>query len=104
MTTQKIQKVLETFLWMFTCGVAAGLMAVNLVPHLVGKNEEERLTPLLILFAVFVGFLAPAFVVRHLHKREGPWRFSLRTMLIATTLVAVVLGMIAWLDRAWIGK
>jgi hypothetical protein len=35
-----------------------------------------------------------------------PWpgRFSLRTMLIATTLVAVVLGMIAWLDRAWIGK
>jgi hypothetical protein len=38
-----------------------------------------------------------------------PWRrimfrFSLRVMLIAVTLVAVVLGMIAWLDRAWIGK
>jgi hypothetical protein len=26
-----------------------------------------------------------------------PWRFSLRTLLIATTLVAVVLGLIAWL-------
>jgi phosphotransferase system glucose/maltose/N-acetylglucosamine-specific IIC component len=33
-----------------------------------------------------------------------PHRFSLRTLLIATTVVAVVLGMIAWLDRAWIGK
>jgi phosphotransferase system glucose/maltose/N-acetylglucosamine-specific IIC component len=33
-----------------------------------------------------------------------PYRFSLRTLLIATTLLAVVLGMIAWLDRSWIGK
>jgi hypothetical protein len=28
-----------------------------------------------------------------------PFRFSLRTMLIATTLVAVVLGLIVWLSR-----
>jgi hypothetical protein len=33
-----------------------------------------------------------------------PWRFNLRTLFIATTFLAVVLGMIAWLDRAWIGK
>ena len=33
-----------------------------------------------------------------------PWRFSVRDLLIATTFLAVVLGMIAWLDRAWIGK
>jgi hypothetical protein len=35
-----------------------------------------------------------------------PWsnRFSLRTLLVATTVLAVVLGMSAWLDRAWIGK
>ena len=26
------------------------------------------------------------------------WRFSLRTLLIATTLVAVVLGLIVWLE------
>jgi hypothetical protein len=31
-------------------------------------------------------------------------RFSLRSLFIATTFPAVVLGMIAWLDRAWIGK
>jgi hypothetical protein len=37
-------------------------------------------------------------------KPRWPWRFNLRTLFIATTLLAVVLGMIAWLDRAWIGK
>ena len=33
-----------------------------------------------------------------------PWRFKLRSLFIVTTFLAVVLGMIAWLDRAWIGK
>jgi hypothetical protein len=33
-----------------------------------------------------------------------PWRFTLRNLFVATTFLAVVLGMIAWLDRAWIGK
>ena len=38
-----------------------------------------------------------------------PWircrcRFRLRSLFIATTFLAVVQGMIAWLDRAWIGK
>ena len=32
------------------------------------------------------------------------WQFTLRDLLIATTLLAIVLGMIACLDRAWIGK
>jgi hypothetical protein len=31
-------------------------------------------------------------------------QFSLRTLLIAMTLAAVVLGMIAWLDHSWIEK
>ena len=33
-------------------------------------------------------------------SRRWNWRFSLRTLLIATTLVAVVLGLFAWLS-AW---
>jgi hypothetical protein len=38
----------------------------------------------------------------------APWikwsrKFGLRTLLISTTFLAVVLGMIAWLDRAWFG-
>jgi hypothetical protein len=31
-------------------------------------------------------------------------RFTLRSLFVVTTFLAVVLGMIAWLDRAWIGK
>jgi hypothetical protein len=44
------------------------------------------------------GGLAMVFRIR------WPWRFNLRSLFIATTFLAVVLGMIAWLDRAWIGK
>jgi hypothetical protein len=39
-----------------------------------------------------------------LFQLHWPWRFTLRSLFIATTFLAVVLGMIAWLDRAWIGK
>jgi hypothetical protein len=44
------------------------------------------------------GSLAMAFQLR------WPWRFTLRSLFIVTTFLAVVLGMIAWLDRSWIGK
>jgi hypothetical protein len=44
------------------------------------------------------GTLAMAFQLR------WPLRFTLRSLFIVTTFLAVVLGMIAWLDRAWIGK
>jgi hypothetical protein len=44
------------------------------------------------------GTLAMAF------QRRWPWRFTLRSLFIATTFLAVVLGMITWMDRAWIGK
>jgi hypothetical protein len=44
------------------------------------------------------GLLAMAFQLR------WPPRFTLRTLFIATTFLAVVLGMSAWLDQWWIGK
>ena len=37
-------------------------------------------------------------------RMRWPPRFNLRSLFIATTFLAVVLGMMAWLDRAWIGK
>jgi hypothetical protein len=39
-----------------------------------------------------------------LFQLRWPWRFTLRSLFIVTTFLAVVLGMIAWLDRALIGK
>lgn len=50
-------------------------------------------------FLVFAtGFLAMICQLR------WPWRFTLRHLFIVTTFLAVVLGMIACLDRSWIGK
>jgi hypothetical protein len=49
--------------------------------------------------AICVVLAAAPFLVRN-----SRLRFSLRAMLIITTLVAVVLGMMAWLDHSWIGK
>ena len=37
-------------------------------------------------------------------RARSAWRFNLRTLFVVTTFLAVMLGMIAWLDRAWIGK
>jgi hypothetical protein len=37
-------------------------------------------------------------------RLRWPIRFTVRGLLILTTFLAVVLGMIAWLDRAWIAK
>ena len=39
-----------------------------------------------------------------LFQLRRPPRFTLRSLFIATTFLAMVLGMIEWLDRAWIGK
>ena len=63
--------------------------------------------------ALSIGFLLLSLPYRFLVLTIGslamslrirPWRFTPRSLFIATTFLAVVLGMIAWLDRAWIGK
>jgi hypothetical protein len=46
---------------------------------------------LAVLFFATLGIVAAPFI---------KWRFSLRTLLIATTLVAVVLGLIVWASRS----
>jgi hypothetical protein len=39
-----------------------------------------------------------------LFQFRWPPLVTLRSLFIVTTFLAIVLGMIAWLDRAWIGK
>jgi hypothetical protein len=50
------------------------------------------------LLVLASGSLAMAFQLR------WPPQFNLRSLFIATTFLAVVLGMTAWLDHSWIGK
>jgi hypothetical protein len=64
-------------------------------------NDYELIVPK-VLFGLVVG--VPALVIFiPLVVLQGieawPWKFSLRTLLIATTLIAVGLGTIVWLIR-----
>jgi hypothetical protein len=45
-----------------------------------------------------IGFLAPA-VVAYLLNQKRPWQFSLRTLLIAATVIAVAVGAIVAMIR-----
>jgi hypothetical protein len=47
--------------------------------------------------------MVPATLIAAL-KTRPVWRFTLLELLIVTTCVSIVLGMFAWIDRAWIGK
>jgi hypothetical protein len=54
---------------------------------------------LLVLFSSAIGYLI-AITVRDALARSGkPWRFSLRSVLIAMTEIALALGTLAWLMR-----
>jgi hypothetical protein len=69
--------------------------------HGFGFDHSANASVLMLPFCIVVlssGFLAMLFQLR------WPSRFTLRGLFIATTFLAVVLGMIAWLDQAWIGK
>jgi hypothetical protein len=50
----------------------------------------------------FPVFVCGCFMV--LLRMRWPWRFNIRHLIVATTFLAVVMGMIAWLDRTWIGR
>ena len=70
--------------------------------HVGFKIDFYPSAPTMVLPYWFVvltsGFLAIAIRIR------WPRRYTLRSLFIVTTFLAIVLGMIAWLDRAWIGK
>jgi hypothetical protein len=71
-------------------------------PHLGFAAYRTQIGTTLVLpfwFLVLTnGLLTMAFQLR------WPPQFTLRSLFIVTTFLAIVLGMVAWLDRAWIGK
>ncbi len=48
--------------------------------------------------------LATGLLAIGLRMQWPPWRFSLRTFFVTTMFLAVVLGMMTWLDRSWLGR
>lgn len=88
--------VIGTVALMIVCGAVAAvvmlrlLMAVGMSYHNNYEYYGQGPAVLLIPIAGIIGFATPGFLVWRLHKNQ--WRVSLRTMLIATTVVAVLLG------------
>jgi hypothetical protein len=63
-----------------------------------------QLSPYVVVMVPFWFLVLVSGSLAMLFQLRWPPHFSLRTLLIATTFLAVVLGMITWLDRAWIEK
>lgn len=95
---RKIAVIVGTLALMLVSGIATFVTALTIVMEFGTKfhGNYEYYGSFLALILLYglgaIGFLAPGVVVWYLHKRGPPWRFSLRTLLIATTVIAVVLG------------
>jgi hypothetical protein len=105
---RKLLLILATFALMVACCAGALLAALSYFMSLGLKyhNNYEYYgqfpgVVLMIFAAGAMGFLAPGFVVLYLYNNpiEIPRRFSLRNLLIITTLVAIVVGMVAAIWR-----
>jgi hypothetical protein len=100
---RKFLLIIGTFALMATCGAGAFLAMLSylmtLGMKLHGNKDHYGQTPAvaLIFVAGAMGFAAPGFIVWCLYNNR--WRFTLRTLLIATTLIAVVLGLVVWSSR-----
>jgi hypothetical protein len=64
---------------------------------ITGPVQSPTIVLAIVLLVSLCGFAALALYSEYLRSRL---RFRLRTLLVATTLVAVVLGIIVWMTRA----
>jgi hypothetical protein len=97
-----VAKVLGTLLLMVVCGVAA-FMTTAATEIEFGLSDYEYQSKPAAVFAIVVGaigFLFPAVIIWKPHKIDPSSQFSLRTLLIATTVVAIVLGLIGVVVRS----
>jgi hypothetical protein len=69
----------------------------------IGFAGQSQATATAAMIPYYFPVFASGFLAMICRLRWLP-RFTLRTLFVAMTFLAVVLGMTAWLDRAWIGK
>jgi hypothetical protein len=101
-TLKIVGAVLGTFALMLACGFAALGGAVTFLMRLGSKLHHgegageyyfvahQYVTPVFICGIAALGFLAPGGIVWYLYKHS--WRVSLRMLLVAVTVVAVILA------------
>jgi hypothetical protein len=91
----KIVGAIGALVLMVISGIVT-LYTTTIITMGLGDNPwyyNQSIKPTVLIWGLgAMGFLAPGVIVWYLCKRERPWKFSLRTLLIATTLIAVVLA------------
>jgi hypothetical protein len=93
--------VIGTLALMAACGAAAFAGMLMFLVHLGLKRHGSyeyyggNLGAFLVFGAAALAFLAPGVVVLHLRRPKLHWQFSLRSLLIAMTIVAVLFGIVA---------
>jgi hypothetical protein len=96
----KIVGIVATLLLMVVGGI---VMYVTTIVILMGLGTKFHgnyeyygsYSALILIYGLgAIGFLAPGVVAWYLYKREHPWQFSLRALVIATALIAVLLGVV----------
>ena len=96
----KIVGVVGTLLLMVVGGLLTYVTTIVILMGLGTKFHDNyeyygSFSALILLYGLgAIGFLAPGVVVWYFHKRGPPWQFSLRALIIATTLIVVVLGVV----------
>jgi hypothetical protein len=70
----------------------------------VGIDVPAVFPGILLLILPFWSLVLASGSLAMILRLRSPVQFSMGNMFTAMTFLAVVLGMIAWLDRAWIGK
>src|SRR5690349_1431563 len=91
-------KVARWAVWIFFVAFIA-LIGIVLVANNIRAAANHRLTGILAVLLVLTMMLAAATLVCAMALRDvaaNNWRFSLRTVMMATTIIAVALGLIMW--------
>ena len=90
---------------MVACGVVASGTAIVFFMNLGLKHHDNyeyygSLPVLLLVYgAGLAGFVIPGLVVWRLRSNEPPWQFSLRSLLVAMTVIAVALAIVVLISR-----
>jgi hypothetical protein len=111
----KILDALVTFVLIVVCAVVCGIggyAATGVFLWIVGSSLHHDVSynwkfpvTLLPYGGGAIGFLAPVVclgpaVIGNLVDQQRPWQFSLRNLLIAATIIAVILGLAVLLYRS----
>lgn len=98
-------KAAATLALMIACGIVAFATAIAFFMNLGLRHHNNYEyygsgPALVFVFGCgFAGFIFPGLLVWRLSSTESPWQFSLRSLLVAVTVIAVALTIVVLVFR-----